>query len=154
MVVVVTASAPRDNHRGDVHWSRAPRAGRTYRAVAHPHSRGHRRRTRPGSLPRRHGFPHVCRGYKNIYSVRYFHRDYKRRDVGYYEDTPLSLNHNLMKGKPTRPDDDPSGTLPQVNNGFAIGRAPPAENSHAWGRMPKQLGSFFTKYDTPDPRAQ
>ena len=105
----------------------------------------------PGSQP----LPTIPRkGDENIYSIRYFHRDYKRRDVGYYEDTPLSLNHNLMKGKPTRPDDDPSGTLPQVNNGFAIGRAPPAENSHAWGRMPKQLGSFFTKYDTPDPRAQ
>ena len=64
------------------------------------------------------------------------------------------LEHRRNISTPTRPDDDPSGSLPQVNNGFAIGHAPPTENSHAWGRLPKQLGGFFTKYDTPDPRAQ
>ena len=32
--------------------------------------------------------------------------------VSYYPDTPLSLNHNLMKGKPQRPNNDPSGTCP------------------------------------------
>lgn len=31
------------------------------------------------------------------FSVRYFHRDQRRRDTGYYPDTPLSLNHALMK---------------------------------------------------------
>ena len=53
------------------------------------------------------------------------------------------LEHRRNISTPTRPDDDPSASLPQVNNGFAT-----------WGRMPKQLGGFFTKYDTPDPRAQ
>ena len=31
------------------------------------------------------------------FSVRYFHRDQIRKDTGYYPDTPLSLNHALMK---------------------------------------------------------
>jgi len=31
------------------------------------------------------------------FTVRYFHRDQIRRDTGYYSDTPLSLNHALMK---------------------------------------------------------
>ena len=31
------------------------------------------------------------------FSVRYFHRDVMRKDTGYYPDTPLSLNHALMK---------------------------------------------------------
>merc|ERR1712217_217042 len=51
---------------------------------------------------------------ENTYSIRYFHRDYKRRDVGYYPDTPLSLNHNLMKGKPLRPDNAPPQQVPVV----------------------------------------
>ena len=33
----------------------------------------------------------------NNFSVRYFHRDQMRRDTGYYPDTPLTLNHALMK---------------------------------------------------------
>jgi hypothetical protein len=37
-----------------------------------------------------------------VYNIRYFQRDAKRRDTGYYPDTPLSLNHNLMKGRPIR----------------------------------------------------
>lgn len=37
-----------------------------------------------------------------VYSIRYFQRDYKKRDTGYYPDTPLTLTHNLMKGKPVR----------------------------------------------------
>ena len=36
----------------------------------------------------------------------------QRRDVGYYPDTPLSLNHALMKGKPIRPDNAPRKTIP------------------------------------------
>jgi len=39
-----------------------------------------------------------------VYSIRYFQRDAKRRDTGYYPDTPLSLNHNLMKGRAIRCD--------------------------------------------------
>ena len=51
---------------------------------------------------------------ENIYNARYFHRDVRRRDVGFYPDTPLSLNHQLMKGKPLRPDSAPGGHLPRV----------------------------------------
>lgn len=65
----------------------------------------------PGSGP----VPEIMRkGEENIYSIRYFHRDYKRRDTGYYPDTPLSLNHQLMKGKQIRPDQEPAGHLPVV----------------------------------------
>jgi len=51
---------------------------------------------------------------ENTYSIRYFHRDYKRRDTDYYPDTPLTLNHNLMKGKPVRPDNLPPSQVPVV----------------------------------------
>jgi len=37
-----------------------------------------------------------------VYSIRYFPRDARRRDTEYYPDTPLTLTHNLMKGKPVR----------------------------------------------------
>eukprot|EP00310_Coccolithus_braarudii_P022893 CAMPEP_0183350234 /NCGR_PEP_ID=MMETSP0164_2-20130417/18328_1 /TAXON_ID=221442 /ORGANISM="Coccolithus pelagicus ssp braarudi, Strain PLY182g" /LENGTH=130 /DNA_ID=CAMNT_0025522121 /DNA_START=49 /DNA_END=441 /DNA_ORIENTATION=+ len=54
------------------------------------------------------------KGEENIYSIRYFQRDYKRRDTEYYPDTPLSLNHALMKGKQIRPDSEPCSHLPVV----------------------------------------
>ena len=34
--------------------------------------------------------------------------------MGYYPDTPLSLNHNIMKGKQLRPDNDAPSQVPQV----------------------------------------
>ena len=52
---------------------------------------------------------------ENVFSTRYFPRDVKRQHTyGNYPDTPLSLNHNLMKGKPLRPEGGPPATLPQV----------------------------------------
>jgi hypothetical protein len=57
------------------------------------------RRVSPGSQPLAH-VPHKAQD--AVYSIRYFPRDAKRRDTDYYPDTPLSLNHNLMKGKPIR----------------------------------------------------
>jgi len=44
----------------------------------------------------------------------------QRRDVGYYPDTPLSLNHALMKDKPIRPDNGHIKTLPLVP-AFSLG---------------------------------
>lgn len=44
-----------------------------------------------------------------------FHRDTRRKDVNYYPDTPLSLNHALMKGKPQRPSDAPMKQQPSYN---------------------------------------
>jgi len=52
---------------------------------------------------------------ENVYSIRYFHRDTRRKDVNYYPDTPLSLNHALMKGKPQRPSDAPMRQQPSYN---------------------------------------
>ncbi len=37
-----------------------------------------------------------------VFDIRYFPRNTKGRDTEYYPDTPLSLNHNLMKNRPTR----------------------------------------------------
>ena len=51
---------------------------------------------------------------ENIFSIRYLHRDQRRRDTGYYPDTPLSMGHPLMKHKPRRPDGSQAKTLPQV----------------------------------------
>ena len=62
---------------------------------------------------------------ENIFSVRYLHRDTRRRDVGYYPDTPLSLNHNLMKGKPIRPSDAAASQLPVVGSFGAAEYATP-----------------------------
>ena len=50
-----------------------------------------------------------------MYSIRYYNKDLKRRDTGYYPDTPLSLNHALMKGKPQRPSDAPMRQQPSYN---------------------------------------
>ena len=61
----------------------------------------------PASIPRKE--------MENVFSTRYFPRDVKRQHTyGNYPDTPLSLNHNLMKGKPLRPEGGPPATLPQV----------------------------------------
>ena len=38
-----------------------------------------------------------------------------RRDTHYYPDTPLSLNHALMKGKPLRSEGLTPANLPQIN---------------------------------------
>jgi hypothetical protein len=35
-----------------------------------------------------------------------------KRDTGYYPDTPLSLNHSLMKGQPLRADPKVADALP------------------------------------------
>eukprot|EP00967_Tisochrysis_lutea_P158496 scaffold324207_cov52-Tisochrysis_lutea.AAC.1 len=57
------------------------------------------RRVSPGSQP----LASVQRKAEEaVYSIRYFQRDAKRRDTSYYPDTPLSLNHNLMKGRQIR----------------------------------------------------
>ena len=32
-----------------------------------------------------------------MYSIRYYNKDLKRRDTGYYPDTPLTLNHTIQK---------------------------------------------------------
>ena len=37
-----------------------------------------------------------------MYSIRYYNKDLKRRDTGYYPDTPLTLNHTIMQGQPVR----------------------------------------------------
>ena len=37
-----------------------------------------------------------------------------KRDTGYYPDTPLSLNHALMKGQPLRAEVATPPNLPQV----------------------------------------
>jgi len=50
----------------------------------------------------------------NVYNIRYFPRDRKRKDVSYYPDTPLSMNHAVMKGMPQRPTDDPSITAAKI----------------------------------------
>ena len=50
------------------------------------------------------------------FSVRYFQRDQMRRDTGYYPDTPLSLNHALMKAPHSqglRPSAETPAKLPQ-----------------------------------------
>ena len=39
-----------------------------------------------------------------------------KRDTGYYPNTPLSVNHAIMKGKPLRPDEDVRApNMPQIN---------------------------------------
>ena len=38
-----------------------------------------------------------------------------KRDTGYYPDTPLSLNHSLMKDKALRPSPEQPAALPQIN---------------------------------------
>ena len=51
----------------------------------------------------------------NNFSVRYFHRDQMRRDTAYYPDTPLSLNHSIMKpphSQGLRPSLEPPAKLP------------------------------------------
>jgi len=48
----------------------------------------------------------------SVFSVRYFHRDQVKRDTGYYPDTPLSLNHSLMKGQPLRAAAGPPDSAP------------------------------------------
>ncbi len=37
-----------------------------------------------------------------------------RRDTGYYPDTPLSLNHAIMKDKPLRPPAEAPASLPKI----------------------------------------
>ena len=37
-----------------------------------------------------------------------------RRDTGYYPDTPLSVNHPIMKGKPLRPPDEAPSSHPKI----------------------------------------
>uniref|UniRef100_A0A7S3BM80 Uncharacterized protein n=1 Tax=Haptolina ericina TaxID=156174 RepID=A0A7S3BM80_9EUKA len=54
------------------------------------------------------------------WNTRYFPRDYKRREVEYYPDTPLSLNHALLKDKPLRPDWEPRKTLPKIPSAFGL----------------------------------
>ncbi|KAL1525735.1 hypothetical protein AB1Y20_020579 [Prymnesium parvum] len=82
----------------------------------------------PGFTLSREGKPPLVQQAEpgNIYNIRYFPRDYKRRDVGYYEDTPLSLNHALMKDKPKRPDDAPRSTIPNPP-AFRLGAETKAE---------------------------
>merc|ERR1712046_461445 len=50
----------------------------------------------------------------SYYSVRYFHRDQIKRDTGYYPDTPLSLNHALMKDQPLRATGIVPDNMPQI----------------------------------------
>lgn len=50
----------------------------------------------------------------NVFSIRYYNRDFKRRDVGYYPDTPLSQSHALMQGVAARAPDTRPATLPHV----------------------------------------
>ena len=39
-----------------------------------------------------------------------------KRDTAYYADTPLSVNHAIMKGKPLRPDyDSRADNMPQID---------------------------------------
>ena len=49
---------------------------------------------------------------------------FRVRSVGYYPDTPLSLNHAIMKDKPKRPDDAAPAQLPRVS---AFGASPLAK---------------------------
>ena len=37
-----------------------------------------------------------------------------RRDTGFYPDTPLSLNHPIMKDRPRRASDAPAANHPKV----------------------------------------
>ena len=51
----------------------------------------------PGGQP----LPNIPKaGDEKYYDIRYFPNDHRRRDVGYYPDTPLSLTHNIMKNTP------------------------------------------------------
>lgn len=50
----------------------------------------------------------------SVYSIRYYNKDLKRRDTGYYPDTPLTLNHTIMQGQPVRPSDAPASQVPKV----------------------------------------
>lgn len=79
---------------------------------------------------------------EKIFSVRYYKRDFKRRDVGYYPDTPLSTGHNTMKGHALRPPDAPPATLP-VQRAFgwqAISGTTAAMGAR--GPAPVQAGEF------------
>ena len=50
------------------------------------------------------------------FSVRYFHREQIKRDTTYYPDTPLSVNHAIMKGKPLRSEGPQQpANMPQIN---------------------------------------
>jgi hypothetical protein len=70
----------------------------------------------PGSQPNGFVKKHDDAVGTSNFSVRYFHRDRIRKDTGYYPDTPLSLNHALMKephSKGLRPSVECPPKLPQ-----------------------------------------
>ena len=48
--------------------------------------------------------------------MRYFHREQIKRDTTYYPDTPLSVNHAIMKGKSLRSEGPQQpANMPQIN---------------------------------------
>ena len=81
----------------------------------------YRRSRTPLPLPRPPRWPRPARPAHRPHFLRAlrwsadFHRDTRRKDVNYYPDTPLSLNHALMKGKPQRPSDAPMRQQPSYN---------------------------------------
>ena len=53
-------------------------------------------------------------GKDRIFDIRYFDKDTRRKDTGYYPDTALSINHPIMKNRPKRAPEDPPSQLPVV----------------------------------------
>ena len=69
------------------------------------------RNVSPGSIPRAEV---PVSGPDRVYDIRYFDKDTRRKDTGYYPDTALSINHPIMKNRPKRAPDDPPSQLPVV----------------------------------------
>ena len=78
-------------------------------ASHYPHK--HYRNVSPGSAPTAEV---PVSGIDRVFDIRYFDKDTRRKDTGYSPDTPLSLNHPIMKNRPKRATDDAPSQLPVV----------------------------------------
>ena len=79
-------------------------------------------------------------GLDRVFDIRYFDKDTRRKDTGYSPDTPLSLNHPIMKDRPKRASDDAPSQLPVVG---AFGNATSSTHPGTAARMGVRSNGYF-----------